>query len=250
MNLTSIPALQDNYIWILSETNGRCLIVDPADATPVLTAIKENHWQPEAILLTHHHHDHVGGVPQLREKFPHIKVYGPAETRDKGATHIVRDGDQLTLLERTFSVLATPGHTSGHVVFYSAPWLFCGDTLFSGGCGRLFEGSAEQMYHSLEKIDALPEDTLICCAHEYTLDNMKFALSILPDDACLISYYHHVNQLRAKKQSTLPVTLKNERRINIFLRIIDKLTKKPKNETDLQHSIQQFTCLRSKKDNF
>lgn len=151
MHLTSISAFEDNYIWVLSEDNGRCLIVDPGDAAPVLAAIEENHWQPEAILLTHHHHDHVGGVRQLCERFPHLTVYGPVETRDKGTTHLVAEGDQITILDRDFSVFATPGHTSGHVAFYCAPYLFCGDTLFSGGCGRLFEGSAEQMYQSLKK---------------------------------------------------------------------------------------------------
>ena len=182
MNLISIPAFQDNYIWVLSEDSGRCLIVDPGEAAPVLTAIEQNRWQPEAILLTHHHRDHVGGVKQLREKFPNLVVYGPAETQDKGATHLVKDGDSLTVLGREFSIFATPGHTLGHICFYSAPYLFCGDTMFSGGCGRLFEGTAEQMYQSFKKIGALPDETLICCAHEYTLANMKFAISILPHD--------------------------------------------------------------------
>ena len=173
MNLISIPAFQDNYIWVLSEDSGRCLIVDPGEAAPVLAAIEQNRWQPEAILLTHHHHDHVGGVKKLREKFPAIAVYGPAETQDKGTTHIVKDGESISVLGREFSIFATPGHTLGHICFFSAPYLFCGDTMFSGGCGRLFEGTAEQMYQSFKKINALPDETLICCAHEYTLANMK-----------------------------------------------------------------------------
>ncbi|EMM8814273.1 hydroxyacylglutathione hydrolase [Klebsiella pneumoniae] len=251
MNLISIPAFQDNYIWVLSENNGPCIIVDPGEAAPVLAAIEENQWQPEAILLTHHHQDHVGGVKQLREKFPSIVVYGPAETQDKGVTQVVGDGDRLSILGHDFSIFSTPGHTLGHICYYSEPYLFCGDTMFSGGCGRLFEGTAEQMYQSFMKINALPEETLICCAHEYTLANMKFALSILPDDRDINDYYHKDNELRAKKQKTLPVTLKNERRINLFLRVndidlIDKINK----ETNLQHSVARFAWLRSKKDDF
>jgi len=251
MNLISIPAFQDNYIWVLSEDSGRCLIVDPGEAAPVLAAVEQNRWQPEAILLTHHHRDHVGGVKQLREKFPNLVVYGPAETQDKGATHVVKDGDSLTVLGREFSIFATPGHTLGHICFYSTPYLFCGDTMFSGGCGRLFEGTAEQMYQSFKKISALPDETLICCAHEYTLANMKFAISILPHDREINDYYHKVNELRAKNQKTLPVTLKNERLINLFLRTDDDdLIKEIDKETNLQHSIQRFAWLRSKKDDF
>jgi hydroxyacylglutathione hydrolase len=251
MNLISIPAFQDNYIWVLSDDKHRCLIVDPGEAAPVLAAIEENAWQPEAILLTHHHHDHVGGVKELLQKFPQIVVYGPAETQDKGATRIVKDGDRIAVLGREFSIFATPGHTLGHICFYSQPYLFCGDTMFSGGCGRLFEGTAEQMYQSFVKINALPDDTLICCAHEYTLANMKFALSILSDDVDIKDYYHKVNELRAKKQKTLPVILKNERRINLFLRTDDNdLIEKISKETNLQHSVQRFAWLRSKKDDF
>lgn len=251
MNLNSIPAFQDNYIWVLNDETGRCLIVDPGEATPVLKAIEANNWQPEAILLTHHHNDHVGGVAELHRRFPNLIVYGPEETRNKGTTKIVADGDRINILEHEFHVFATPGHTSGHVCFYSAPWLFCGDTLFSGGCGRLFEGTAAQMYQSLQRINALPEDTLICCAHEYTLSNMKFALSVLPHDVFINEYYREVNELRVKNQMTLPTTLKKERKINLFLRtdVIDLINEIDK-ETKLLQSEQRFAWLRSKKDNF
>ena len=188
MNLNSIPAFDDNYIWVLNDEAGRCLIVDPGDAEPVLNAITANNWQPEAIFLTHHHHDHVGGVKELVEKFPQIVVYGPQETQDKGTTQVVKDGETAFVLGHEFSVIATPGHTLGHICYFSKPYLFCGDTLFSGGCGRLFEGTASQMYQSLNKLSALPDDTLVCCAHEYTLSNMKFALSILPHDLSINDY--------------------------------------------------------------
>ena len=251
MNLNSIPAFQDNYIWVLSEDDGRCLIVDPGEAAPVLRAIEEHQWQPEAILLTHHHNDHVGGVQALRDAFPDVVVYGPAETQHKGTTQVVAEGDTVTVLGHDFSVFATPGHTLGHICFFSFPYLFCGDTLFSGGCGRLFEGTATQMYQSFCKINALPDDTLICCAHEYTLGNMKFAVSVLPEDADVQDYYKKVSELRAKKEKTLPVILKNERKINLFLRTEDAdLIEVINQEQVLQHPEERFAWLRAKKDAF
>lgn len=251
MNLNSIPAFQDNYIWVLSEDDGRCLIVDPGEAAPVLRAIEEHQWQPEAILLTHHHNDHVGGVQALRDAFPDVVVYGPAETQHKGATQVVAEGDTVTVLGQDFSVFATPGHTLGHICFFSFPYLFCGDTLFSGGCGRLFEGTATQMYQSFCKINALPDDTVICCAHEYTLGNMKFAISVLPDDRDVQEYYKKVSELRAKKEKTLPVILKNERKINLFLRTEDAdLIEVINQEKVLQHPEERFAWLRAKKDAF
>ncbi|WP_313129748.1 hydroxyacylglutathione hydrolase [Pseudescherichia vulneris] len=251
MNLNSIPAFQDNYIWVLSNDQGHCVIVDPGEAAPVLKAITENQWQPTAILLTHHHHDHVGGVKELRQHFPDIVVYGPEETRDKGATKCVVEGDKLTLLGYEFSVFATPGHTLGHISYYTIPYLFCGDTLFSGGCGRLFEGTADQMYQSFQKINALPGETVICCAHEYTLANMKFAQHILPGDTAIEDYLNKVKQLRAKNHPTLPVTLQNERRINVFLRTEDPdLISVIDKETNLQQPNTRFAWLRSKKDAF
>ncbi len=251
MNLNSIPAFQDNYIWVLSNDEGHCVIVDPGEAAPVLSAIEDNQWQPQAILLTHHHHDHVGGVKELRQRFPDVVVYGPEETQDKGATKCVVEGDKLILLGYEFSVFATPGHTLGHVSYYTIPYLFCGDTLFSGGCGRLFEGTADQMYKSFQKINALPGETVICCAHEYTLANMKFAQHILPGDASIEDYLNKVKQLRTKNQTTLPVTLENERRINVFLRTEDPdLIRVIDKETKLQQPNTRFAWLRSKKDTF
>lgn len=251
MNLNSIPAFQDNYIWVLTNNENRCLIVDPGEAAPVLKAIAEYHWVPEAILLTHHHQDHVGGVKELLQHFPQLVVYGPAETQDKGTTHIVKDGDIALVLGHEFKVIATPGHTLGHICYFSKPYLFCGDTLFSGGCGRLFEGTASQMYQSLNKLSALPDDTLVCCAHEYTLSNMKFALSILPHDLSINDYYRKVKELRAKNQITLPVILKNERQINVFLRTEDiDLINVINEETLLQQPEERFAWLRSKKDRF
>lgn len=251
MNLTSIPALQDNYIWVLNDDAGRCLIVDPGEAAPVLAAIAQNGWQPEAILLTHHHNDHTGGVPELLARYPELTVYGPEETREKGAKIIVAEGDNVSVLGHNFRVIATPGHTLGHICFFSAPYLFCGDTMFSSGCGRLFEGTPEQMYQSFEKLNALPEETLICCAHEYTLSNLKFAAHILPEDEAISQYYREVKELRAKNQITLPTLLKTERKINLFLRTQDHvLINKINEETSLQQPEHVFGWLRAKKDNF
>jgi hydroxyacylglutathione hydrolase len=251
MNLNSIRAFQDNYIWVLNNEQGKCVIVDPGEAAPVLKAIEENGWQPEAILLTHHHADHVGGVQQLKDKYPNIEVYGPEETRQKGATQIVGEGDKFSLSGREYSVIATPGHTLGHISFYSFPYLFCGDTMFSGGCGRLFEGTAEQMFTSFQKLNSLPAETQICCAHEYTESNIKFSLSILPHDEQLKGYYRKVKELRAKNHSTLPSTLQTERQINIFLRTEDAVLKEEiKKETNLQQPREIFAWLRTKKDSF
>ncbi len=251
MNLNSIPAFQDNYIWVLNDEQGKCIIVDPGEAAPVLKAIAENHWQPAAILLTHHHHDHVGGVKELVQNFPGLVVYGPEETLDKGTNQVVREGDKVNILEYEFSVIATPGHTLGHLCYFNFPYLFCGDTMFSGGCGRLFEGTAEQMYESFQKINSLPAETLICCAHEYTLSNMQFSLSIMAEDETFLGYYRKVKELRAKGQSTLPSSLANERKINIFLRTEDVVLKELiKKETNLQQPQQIFAWLRAKKDSF
>lgn len=251
MNLISIPAFQDNYIWVLSENNGQCLIVDPGEADPIILAIEQYGWQPEAILLTHHHNDHVGGVPALLKKYPSLLVYGPQETASKGTNRVVNEGDKINLLRHEFTIIATPGHTLGHLCYFSYPYLFCGDTMFSGGCGRLFEGTPNQMYQSFKKLNALPDDTLICCAHEYTLSNLKFAISILPHDRDLNEYYRKVKELRAKNQITLPTTLAEERKINVFLRtqdidIINSINK----ETTLQQPEQRFAWLRAMKDKF
>lgn len=251
MNLTSIPALQDNYIWMLNDETGRCIIVDPGEADPVLQVLDENQWDPQAILLTHHHSDHVDGVPGILAKYPELPVYGPEETRSKGASEILTEGDKITLLGAEFIILATPGHTLGHISYFSFPYLFCGDTMFSGGCGRLFEGTPKQMFESFQKINSLPDDVLICCAHEYTLSNLTFSHAIYPQDRNIESYLHKIKQLRAKNHTTLPTTLGLEREINVFLMTQDiELIKQINFEKTPQCEWQVFAALRDKKDRF
>ncbi|MFW5391803.1 hydroxyacylglutathione hydrolase [Yersinia sp. 2544 StPb PI] len=251
MNLISIPAFQDNYIWLLANPQKHCVIVDPGESAPVLSALAQGQYTPQAILLTHHHNDHVGGVAQLHRHFPNIPVYGPQETANKGATVIVNGGDHLTIDGQNYTIIAVPGHTLGHIAYYSEPYLFCGDTLFSAGCGRLFEGTPEQMYASIQRLAQLPAETLICSAHEYTLANLKFARFILPADQDIATYQQQIMQLRAKNLPSLPVKLQLERKINVFLRCDD---------IDLQRKIgvisppaslaSVFSELRAQKDRF
>jgi len=193
IQITPIAAFNDNYIWLGYQPNhDRCFVVDPGDADVVLAYLKQHNKTLDTILLTHHHSDHTGGVAKLCQRFPDTKVIGARADlyRIKGITTAVEHGDTITLANfgLTFDILSVPGHTLGHIAFYSAPVLFCGDTLFSAGCGRLFEGTAEQMWHSLQLLMSLPDETQIYCTHEYTLANIAFALNVEPDNAALINY--------------------------------------------------------------
>ncbi|MEO7160988.1 MAG: hydroxyacylglutathione hydrolase, partial [Polaromonas sp.] len=194
MYLIPIPAFADNYLWLLHDGK-RALVVDPGDAAPVLRALKQSALQLESILVTHHHADHTGGVDALREATG-ATVYGPATERIPLPSKPLREGDTVHALGLEFQVLDVPGHTAGHIAFYTPdmdgkPLLFCGDTLFSGGCGRLFEGTPAQMLASLDKLAALPGATRVCCTHEYTLANLRFALAVEPDNAELAAYQQH-----------------------------------------------------------
>ncbi len=221
MNLTPLPAFQDNYLWLLHD-GPSALVVDPGDAEVVLSGLRQAALRLEAILVTHHHADHTGGVAALREATGAV-VYGPAGEPLPEPCERVAGGDQVTALGLKFEVIDVPGHTAGHVAYYCAdaggsPLLFCGDTLFSGGCGRLFEGTPAQMLHSLDRLAALPEDTRVCCAHEYTLSNLRFARAVEPGNEKLIHYQQACEQLRARGTPTLPSTVSREREVNPFLR--------------------------------
>lgn len=227
MKLLALPAFTDNYIWMLHDDR-QAIVVDPGDAAPVAAALDAQGLALAAILVTHHHPDHVGGVAALRHRLrgaPAGLVYGPAREAIPQPFLPLADGDVVDLLGLRFQVIDVPGHTAGHIAYFlpatgdsEAPVLFCGDTLFSGGCGRLFEGTPAQMHHSLGRLAALPGNTRVCCAHEYTESNLKFANAVEPANAALTRYTMACRALRAGGQPTLPSTIAQERAINPFMR--------------------------------
>jgi hydroxyacylglutathione hydrolase len=222
MNLLPLPAFTDNYIWMLHDGH-HALVVDPGDPAPVLEALANLGVALQAILVTHHHADHVGGVDTLRDATG-ARVYGPAREQIPQPLVGLSHGDAVDALGYRFAVMDVPGHTSGHIAYYcpeidGEPLLFCGDTLFSGGCGRLFEGTPAQMLSSLDQLAALPGNTRVCCTHEYTLANLKFARAVEPGNAALLHYSTHCEAMRAKNLPTLPSRMALERDINPFLRV-------------------------------
>lgn len=255
--LLPLPAFQDNYLW-LAHRPGRsdALVVDPGDANVVLDGLQQHGLRLTAILVTHHHGDHVGGVTALKTATG-ATVYAPADGPFRDFNIGLRDGDRFTVaeLDLTIDVLATPGHTLDHLCYHlpAEQVLFCGDTLFSGGCGRLFEGSPAQMYASLRRLQELPADTRICCAHEYTEANLRFARHVLPDDPAIRTRQAEVQALRQHQQPSLPSNLAAETASNPFLR---------SNEAGLATALSRlsgqavapgleaFTCLRQLKDGF
>lgn len=215
-----IPAFGDNYIWQLHAGAGTgTVIVDPGDAAPVLAAADAGGWQADAVLLTHHHDDHIGGVAALRERWPRLEVLAPHEPRIAIDCRRVADGERVEVAGHVFEVLAVPGHTSSHVAFHGQGIVFCGDTLFSLGCGRLFEGTPAQMLASLDRLAALPGGTRVCCGHEYTLSNAAFARAVEPRNQALARRSAEVAALRADGRPTLPSTIDGERECNPFLRV-------------------------------
>ena len=253
LEIIQLPVLNDNYIYLLHETvSGETAVVDPAVAQPVLDMIKQKNWTLNYILNTHHHFDHVGANLELKEQTNcTILASKIDQSRTPGIDRKLSHGDQIKLGSQVANIFETPGHTLGHIVYYfkDSHALFCGDTLFSMGCGRLFEGTAEQMWASIQQLKMLPKETKIYCAHEYTLANGKFALSLEPNNQQLIQRIQQVNQLRAQNQSTIPSTMKQELDTNPFLR---------EKSLELQQSIEMigrsdkeiFKKIRRLKDNF
>lgn len=265
MEIHRLAAFRDNYIFVLHDAEqGQAMVVDPGDAQPVLQTLDRLGATLTAILNTHHHSDHVGGNRQLLERFPQAQVYGGAEDRGRipGQTHFLQEGDRVPIGDgqgpaggqRTAEVIFVPGHTRAHIAYYIAPanpndWgeLFCGDTLFAGGCGRLFEGTPQQMVESLGKLRQLPNTTRVWCAHEYTLNNLRFAVTVDGTNDALQQRLTQVQAARAQDQPTVPADLGLEKQTNPFLRWDDASLHQAMNSTS---AVQTFARLRGKKDQF
>ena len=257
MHVYRLPALSDNYFFLLHDSQHNiAAVVDPAEAEPLLRRLAELGAELVAILNTHHHSDHVGGNRELIQRFPNVRVYGGAEDRGRipGQQVFLQEGDKVTFSDRTAEVLFVPGHTRAHIAYYFPPngesepgELFCGDTLFAGGCGRLFEGTPTQMVNSLSKLRALPDNTRVWCAHEYTLKNLQFALTVDISNSDLESRYREVESARRRGEATVPSWLGVEKRTNPFLR-----WEQPELQTAVKAKdpIQTFARLRGMKDQF
>lgn len=268
INITAIKAFADNYIWAITnnssnQNNNNAALVDPGDAVVCIDYLEQNQLVLNTILITHHHSDHTGGIKALiaycqQKQWP-LTIYGPANETIPHCDVKLTESDTVHLTEMlmSFQVIDLPGHTAGHIAYFSTdntePVLFCGDTLFSGGCGRLFEGSAEQMLNSLTKLAHLPENTQVYCAHEYTQANLKFALTVEPNNDVLINYSQRVNTLRANEQATIPTLIGLEKQINPFLRsheqAIQTSAKQFDNNTQA-NNLDAFTTIRNWKDQF
>lgn len=254
--ISSIKAFTDNYIWAL-HNNTHALVVDPGDAKPVVAFLKAHQLTLDCILITHHHFDHTGGIAALTAAFPKAKVYGPNNPTITGINYTLQDSDTLHIkaFDITFTILATPGHTLDHIVYVHEDFLFCGDTLFSGGCGRMFEGTPDVFHTSLQKLAALPSRTKVYCTHEYTQANLAFALSVDGTNSELNRYSKWVNAQRQQNKITLPSTIGKEREINPFLRCHSNAIRKTIFENYSENSalttqIGTFAKLRELKDNF
>jgi hydroxyacylglutathione hydrolase len=221
LNVMAVPAFDDNYLWLIHDGRS-ATVIDPGDGTPILTALATNQLALVSILLTHHHADHVGGVPHLLQHFQ-VPVFGPRHDSIRHVTEPLDEGDIVSIpaLNLTFSVLAVPGHTRGHIAYVASRenWLFCGDTLFGGGCGRLFEGTPAQMLTSLEKLAALPDETKVYCAHEYTLANLRFAHAVEPGNNAISARMTSEQAKRHANQATIPSSIGLEKATNPFLRV-------------------------------
>ncbi|MDT8893648.1 hydroxyacylglutathione hydrolase [Halomonas sp. I1] len=254
LSVTPIPAFSDNYIWLLrQDTSDSVCVVDPGDAAPVIEWLEREGLTLGTILITHHHPDHTGGLAELIQRYS-PRVIGPHNPSIQGIDERVGDGDEIRVMGRLFEVLELPGHTLDHIAFFTAgipPLLFSGDVLFSAGCGRLFEGSPEQMHHSLSRLDDLPEETLVFAAHEYTLANLRFARAADPNNRDVIEAENECLRARELERPTLPSTLGRERRINPFLRCGEESVRQAATEhgsTDTR--LATFTTLRAWKDSF
>jgi hydroxyacylglutathione hydrolase len=258
LSVLTVPAFNDNYLWLIHD-GANAAVVDPGDPAPILASLEEHGLTLTAILLTHHHADHIGGVAALLARYP-VPVFGPRNDGIEAVTDPLGEGDVVTVpgLGLELAVLEVPGHTHGHIAYVRKTpglhWLFCGDTLFAGGCGRLFEGTPAQMLVSLEKLAALPEDTEVYCAHEYTLSNLRFALAVEPGNEGLALRMRDESAKRAAGVPTVPSSIGLERRTNPFLRyrepeIVASLVAAGRLQEDAG-SVEAFAALREWKNTF
>ncbi len=215
MIIHPIKAFSDNYIWIIEEGT-EAIVIDPGEAAQVIDYLEKKHLQLNSILLTHNHEDHIGGVQKILTKYPDVLIYGPKET-EQVANHIVGEGDSFNLLNYDFHVLKTGGHTNGHISFLTKDALFCGDALFSAGCGRVFTKDYQAQYDALQKFKELDDEVKVYAAHEYTQTNLRFAHAMKPSDTLISEALSEVNNLRINGESTLPTTIGREKSINLFL---------------------------------
>ena len=256
LKTTPVPAFNDNYLWLIHspDDSRRVAVVDPGDARAVIDALSRDELCLDTILITHHHGDHVGGVAELVERFS-VPVFGPAGELIPCRSRGLADGDQVSLdgLGLEFGVIDCPGHTAGHIAYYGHGCLFCGDTLFSAGCGRLFEGTPAQMNASLHRLASLPPATMVYCAHEYTLSNLRFAAAVEPDNASVQAYTSRARDLRDQDCPTLPTTLALELEVNPFLRCTQTdvmAAAAQRAGTAMSDEIAVFTEIRAWKDGF
>lgn len=255
MDIVRLPAFFDNYIFVIGDRlSGQAAVVDPGDANVVLRYLYQANLKLSAILITHHHSDHIGGNRELIKAFPDADVYGSQydQGRIPEQTATLKGGDRLTIFGHTADILFVPGHTQGHIAYYFPPEtpdtpgnLFCGDTLFAGGCGRLREGKAHQLFQSLGQIRALPDDTQVWCAHEYTLKNLSFSLQVDPQNPDLKARYQTVKHQRRHNEATIPSLLLTEKQTNPFLRWDDPRIQDALHSKD---SLQVFSTLREMRD--
>jgi hydroxyacylglutathione hydrolase len=220
MKIYPVPAFTDNYIWLLTEEKNRSAVcVDPGDADPVIRFLEEHNFRLDAILLTHHHADHIGGLDELLTYQPTAAVFAPKDSRISSSHAVIKSQETVTLAHWQFQVIPIPGHTSSHICYYEPEYglLFCGDTLFSAGCGRVFDGTMEQLHDSLARIMTLPDDTKVYCGHEYTRQNLLFAATVEPNNTFIYDYYNDLMQ--DPERCSLPSTIELEKRINPFVRL-------------------------------
>lgn len=260
-HIITVPAFSDNYIWLICDDNKEYgVIVDPGDAVPVIAALEKDNIQPTAILITHFHHDHVGGISALLDLYPDLPVYGPASENIPHITHPLKGDETLCFdeIETDFQVMNVHGHTAGHIAYYTLDGnddekgkLFCGDTLFAGGCGRVFNGTMKDLHDSLYKISQLPEDTQIYCAHEYTLDNLGFAKWVEPDSDAVLAREEADRALIDNDQATVPSLLSLELATNPFMRThLPHVAERVAEATGktLNNSTEVFAAMRTWKD--